>query len=352
MDIIQSEYIDRLLTEGASNGGSDVHLLVGQQPIYRIDGQLMSLQNEPVITPEAMEQMVYSLIGDANKQRLIAEKELDFAYQAKQGVRFRVNIHWEKGNLGLVARIISAQIPTMEEVRMEQVVYELSRLKQGLVLVTGPTGCGKSTSLAAIIDFINKERREHIVTLEDPIEYLFTSEKSIIRQRELYRDFLSFGQALKHVVRQDPNIIMVGEMRDLETISAALTVAETGHLVFATLHTLGSSETIDRIIDVFPPHQQPQIRLQLSMELRAVISQQLLPKVSGGRIAAREVMINTPAISNLIRENKVAQIRTVLQTSASDQMITLDQSLKKLYQEGLVDKEIATPYMVNPELLD
>ncbi|MDP3971046.1 MAG: type IV pilus twitching motility protein PilT [bacterium] len=347
-----TEYVDKILGLAASRRASDVHFFVGKKPLMRVDGVLMEIEEEEQLQANITEELVYSMLSPQRKQRFIKERELDFAYQIPNGVRFRVNIHWERGYVGMVARVIPMQIPTMEDLGMPDIVYELTRLKQGLVLVTGPTGCGKSTSLAAMINLINKERREHIITLEDPIEYIFTSDKSLIRQREMDRDFLSFSTALKHVVRQDPNIIMVGEMRDLETISAALTVAETGHLVFATLHTLGSSETIDRIIDVFPPYQQEQIRLQLSMELRAVVSQQLVPRVGGGRVAAREVMINTSAVSNLIRENKIPQLQTVLQTSADSGMITLDLSLKKLHDEGLVDRDLVSGYMQNPSLLD
>lgn len=350
--MLGTDRIEGLLSLAASNGASDIHLLVGLKPVFRVDGNLTEIENEEVFSPELMKEVVFSMLDPLRQEMFTKERELDFAYQIRQGTRFRVNIHWEKGNIGLVARVVSSHVPSMQDLGMPEVVYELSRLKQGLILITGPTGCGKSTSIAAIIDLINQERKEHIVTLEDPIEYLFTPQKSIIRQRELYRDFMSFASALKHVVRQDPNVIMVGEMRDLETIAAALTVAETGHLVLATLHTLGSSETIDRIIDVFPAHQQNQIRLQLSMELRAVVSQQLVPRVGGGRIAAREVMINTPAISNLIRENKVSQLRTVLQTSAQEHMQTLDQDLKKLYQERSISRETAELYMTNSELLD
>lgn len=350
--MLGTDRIEGLLSLAASNGASDIHLLVGLRPVFRVDGNLSEIENEEVFSPELMKEVVFSMLDPLRQEMFIKERELDFAYQIHQGTRFRVNIHWEKGNIGLVARVVSSHVPSMQDLGMPEVVYELSRLKQGLILITGPTGCGKSTSIAAIIDLINQERKEHIVTLEDPIEYLFTAQKSIIRQRELYRDFMSFASALKHVVRQDPNVIMVGEMRDLETIAAALTVAETGHLVLATLHTLGSSETIDRIIDVFPAHQQNQIRLQLSMELRAVVSQQLIPRIGGGRIAAREIMINTPAISNLIRENKVSQLRTVLQTSAQEHMQTLDQDLKRLYQERSISRETAELYMTNTDLLD
>lgn len=351
MSELSPDHIDSILATGASNNASDVHFIVGHQPLFRIDGHLVEVQSEPVVTPEAMQELVFSILTDEQKSKFMHDRELDFAYQVKKSARFRVNIHWERGYVGMVARVVRTNPPSMEEIHMPDVVYDLAKLHQGLVLVTGPTGCGKSTSMAAMLEHINHEQKAHIVTLEDPIEFLFTPNQSIIRQRELYRDFLSFGEALKHVVRQDPNVIMVGEMRDLETISAALTVAETGHLVLATLHTNGSADTIDRVIDVFPSHQQHQIRLQLSMELRAVISQQLLPAVNGGRIAAREILMNTPAVSNLIRENKVAQLTTVMQTSADEFMMTMDQDIKRLYQERLITKEVAQAYMDNPGLL-
>lgn len=345
------DHIEALLNAAAAHNASDVHIIVGHQPLFRIDGKLIEVQNEPVVTAEAANDLVFSLLTEQQKDKFLRERELDFAYQVKRVARFRMNIHWERGFVGLVARLVRAAPPSMESIMMPKIVHELTRLHQGLVLVTGPTGCGKSTSLAAMIDLINIERKVNIITLEDPIEFLFTARQSIIRQRELYRDFLSFSEALKHVVRQDPNVIMVGEMRDLETITAALTVAETGHLVLATLHTNGSAETVDRIIDVFPPYQQHQIRVQLSMELRAVISQILIPAANGGRLAVREIMINTPAVSNLIRENKIAQIKTVMQTSAQDKMSTMDQDIKRLYQERLIARDVAEAYITSPELL-
>lgn len=351
MTPVSPDRIEALLSAAAANNASDVHIIVGYLPLFRIDGKLVEVQNESIITADIAKDLVFSLLTDEQQAKFLADRELDFAYQVKRLARFRVNIHWERGYVGLVARLVKANPPTMESILMPDVVYDLTRLHQGLVLVTGPTGCGKSTSLAAMIQLINQESKANIITLEDPIEFLFTPAQSIIRQRELYRDFLSFSEALKHVVRQDPNVIMVGEMRDLETIAAALTVAETGHLILATLHTNGSAQTIDRIIDVFPPHQQHQIRLQLSMELRAVISQQLLPGSAGSRVVAREIMINTPAVANLIRENKVAQIKTVMQTSAQDNMVTMDQDIKELYQARAITREVATGYLENPELL-
>ncbi len=344
--------IESLLLKAVSHGASDVHIVVGHHPLFRIDGQLVEVDDEPLLNPELTSELVMALLNDEQQKMLITYRELDFAYAVKQTARFRINAHWERGYVGMVARIVNSNPPSMQNVGLSEQVAELTRLRQGLVLVTGPTGSGKSTSLAAMVELINQERKAHIVTLEDPIEFLFTAKQSIIRQRELHRDFLSFGEALKHIVRQDPNVIMIGEMRDLETIAAALTVAETGHLVFATLHTNGSAETIDRIIDVFPPHQQHQIRLQLSMELRAVISQILLPGITGGRVAAREIMMNTPAVSNLIRENKVAQLKTVMQTSAQDHMVTMDQDIKRLYLDRQITREVALAYIDSPELLD
>ncbi|OGY85107.1 MAG: hypothetical protein A3F54_02405 [Candidatus Kerfeldbacteria bacterium RIFCSPHIGHO2_12_FULL_48_17] len=341
-----------LFQQAYSNHASDLHILVGRKPIFRIDGILHEVTNWPVMTGDGARDFVGKVVDKKDWDTFMNERELDISYEVPGVARFRVNALWEKGNVSLVARVITPDPPTMEELMMPQVVYELIRLHQGLILVTGPTGCGKSTSLAAMINLINIERSENIVTLEDPIEFIHASKKSIIRQRELGHDTYSFSQALKHVVRQDPNVILIGEMRDLETIAAAMTIAETGHLVLATLHTISAAQTVDRIIDVFPPYQQDQIRLQLSLVLRGVISQQLIAKADGGRIAAREIMMNTPAISNLIRENKIAQIRTVIQTSANSEMITMDQDLKRLYKDGYISQETTQMYMLNPQDLE
>lgn len=340
-----------LLTQAFQNKASDLHILVGKRPLLRIDGVLHEIEDEEMVTAELSRKIITEILSPEQLKTLEEERDIDISYELDGTARFRVNCHYEKNNLGLVARVISYKPPLMEEIMMPDIVYKLTRLKQGLILVTGPTGCGKSTSLAAMINLINSERREHIVTLEDPIEFVYESNKSIIRQRQLGSDMYSFEQALKHVLRQDPNVILVGEMRDLETIATALTIAETGHLVFATLHTLNAAQTIDRIIDVFPPYQQEQVRLQLSMVLRGAIAQQLVPATNGGRIAAREILINTPAVSNLIRENKVPQIKTVIQTSANEEMVTMDQDLKKLYKDGLITRETAQMYMTNPQEL-
>lgn len=343
--------IRELMKAATEKKASDLHLVVGLPPIIRIDGELSNLKAKGVLTNKTIEQMAFSLLTDEQKQRFILSRELDFGYEYDNS-RFRVNLHYEKNNIGLVARVISDIMPTLEDINMPKIAYDLLGLKQGLILVTGPTGCGKSTTLAAMVNYINSNQSNSIVTLEDPIEYLFKPEKSIIIQRQLGNDILSFSNGLKHVLRQDPNVIMVGEMRDLETIGTTITLAETGHLVLATLHTYSAAQTIDRIIDIFPPHQQSQVRMQLSMTLAAVISQRLLPKIEGGRIAAREILINTPAISNLIRENKVAQIRTVIETSSKEGMISMDQCLKKLYDGKIISKEVAQTQMENPELLE
>lgn len=343
--------IDEILKRAAEKNASDVHLLVGHAPIYRIDGVLADF-GLPVVGERDIDRLILGVMNQTQWEKFLADRELDLSYEIPKIARFRINCYWERGNAALAARLIPPVIPTMEDVGMPKVVYRLARLHQGLVIVTGPTGMGKSTSLAAIINLINTERAENIITLEDPIEFIFESKKSIVSQRQLGQDMLSFAQALKHVVRQDPNVIMVGEMRDLETIATAITLAETGHLVLATLHTINAAQTIDRITDIFPPDQQAQIRLQLSLSLRGIIAQQLLPKIGGGRIAVREILTNTPAVSNLIRENKIAQIKTVIQTSASEGMISMDQDLKRLYKEGLLAKETVKSRISSPQLLD
>lgn len=355
--------INEIFKEGIDRKASDVHIVVGEPPIIRVNGELIRMEKYGVIDKKRAEELILSVLDPKqkekymtrreldishqldNKERYLNNRELDLSHQLETNDRLRVNLHFEKGNPSLVARIISTKIPTMEETGMPEVVYELSRLHQGLIILTGPTGCGKSTSLAAMINLINSERAANIITLEDPIEFIFAPRKSIIRQRQYGFDFLSFPDALKHVLRQDPNVIMVGEMRDLETIAATITLAETGHIVLATLHTPNAAQTIDRIIDIFPPYQQDQIRMQVSMCLVGVIAQQLLPTADGkGRTAAREIMINTPAVSNLIRENKIAQLKTVIQTSSDDGMITMDQSLEKLIKEGQITEELALQY--------
>lgn len=343
--------IDELLRSATKKGASDLHLVIGQKPIIRVNGILSPLEKTNAITPAEMQNLVFAIISQEQKQKFLKEKELDVSYEIKNLARFRINLHFEKNFMGLVARVIPSVIPTMEELQMPSIVYDLLKLNSGLLLITGPTGCGKSTSLAAMVEYINNNRNCHIVTLEDPIEFVFNPKKSLIIQRQLNTDMTSFGSALTHVLRQDPNVIVVGEMRDLETISTTVTLAETGHLVLATLHTHTADQTIDRIIDTFPPHQQNQIRLQLSITLIGVISQKLIPTIRGGRIATREILIKNAAIANLIRENKITQIKTVLQTSAQEGMYTTDQDLTRLYHEGLIDRETALSHMINTKLL-
>ncbi len=343
--------LKELLQVTANNNASDLHLMVDKVPVVRIDGVLKELTDFPVITRVDMEKMVYNILSERQKEKLLIEKDLDTSLEIEGLARFRISIYWTMGNLALSARVISPRLPTMEEITMPKIGYDFTRLTGGLVLVTGPSGCGKSTTLAAMINLINHERACNIITLEDPIEYVFSPVKSIISQRQLGTDFISFSNALKHIVRQDPDVIMVGEMRDLETIAAAVTLGETGFLVLATLHTRSAARTIDRIIDVFPPNQQAQIRLQLSLSLRGIIAQRLLPKVGGGRIAAREILVNIPSVANLIRENKIAQIQNIIQTSASEGMFTLDQDVNYLYKKGLITKETAKAYLTDSKHL-
>ncbi len=349
--IVMALSLEQLFQLAVDKDASDIHIVAKLPPVLRIDGELKQQLEYPPLTPRETEQLCFSILSVEQKRRFLETRDLDLGYELKDGTRLRVNMQWERNYAGIVARVISSKIPTMEDLLLPPVVYDLIRLKQGLILVTGPTGCGKSTSLAAMINLINSERSENIITLEDPIEFVYAPQKSIIKQRQLGTDMLSFADGLKYVVRQDPNIILVGEMRDLETIASTITLAETGHLVLATLHTFNAAQTVDRIIDVFPPHQQNQVRLQLSLFLRGIISQRLLPRARGGRIAAREILMNTAAIGNLVRENKIAQIKTAIQTSAEEGMFTFDQDVKRLYELQEITQEVALTHMSNPELL-
>ncbi len=336
-----------LLCIGIEKNASDVHLTVGLQPTFRIDGQLVSLI-ENKLTPQDTLDLVKQALDEKRLNKLNEDGEIDFSYSIPSVGRFRVNIFKQRGTYAMVLRIIPLEIPLMNVLGIPPVVDELSKLPRGLILVTGPTGSGKTTTLASIINKINSERRCHIITMEDPLEYLHKHKKSIVNQREVGSDTLSFANGLRGALREDPDVILVGEMRDLETISIAITAAETGHLVLSTLHTNGAAKTIDRIVDVFPPYQQQQIRVQLSAVIEAVISQQLLPKASGnGRVAAHEVMLATPAIRNLIREGKNHQIDTTIQTSGALGMQTMDTSLMNLYKRGLITKETAISQAYN-----
>ncbi|MEA5095476.1 MAG: type IV pilus twitching motility protein PilT [Sedimentibacter saalensis] len=336
-----------LLCIGIDRNASDVHLTVGLPPTFRIDGQLVSLI-EDKLTPDDTLDLVKQALDEKRLNKLNEDGEIDFSYSIPSVGRFRVNVFRQRGTYAMVLRIIPLEIPLMNELGIPPVVNELSRLPRGLILVTGPTGSGKTTTLASIINKINTERRCHIITLEDPLEYLHKHKKSIVNQREIGSDTHSFANGLRGALREDPDVILVGEMRDLETISIAITAAETGHLVLSTLHTNGAAKTIDRIVDVFPPYQQQQIRVQLSAVIEAVISQQLLPKATGsGRVAAHEVMLATPAIRNLIREGKNHQIDTSIQTSGALGMQTMDTSLINLYKRGAITKETAISQAYN-----
>jgi len=314
---------------------SDLHLNVGLLPVIRVDGELVPLNKFPQIIKKEMEEMVLGLLTERQRKMFDDIRDLDFSY-AINDTRFRVNIHYEKESIGLVARIINKDVPTMEQIGMPNIVRDIVDKNKGLVLVTGPTGCGKSTTLAAMISYINNNYSRNIITLEDPIEFLFKPNKSIIVQRQLGSE-----SGLKHALRQDPNVIMVGEMRDLETIAATITLAETGHLVLATLHTYNAAQSIDRIIDVFPPDQQGQVRTQLSMTLEMVISQRLLPGINGGRIAAREIMTRNSAVANLIRENKIAQIQSAIESGQESGMISAERDLRNLLEAGKISEEVA-----------
>lgn len=349
MPTTQNGSIDSMLQYAISKGASDLHLVAYNKPAIRIDGVLHRIEEQSELTPDAAKKLIYSILTPEQQQYLEKNMDLDFAYQVGEA-RFRINVHFEKNNVAMAARSIPSKIPSMEDLMLPEIAYELTRLPHGVVLVTGPTGSGKSTTLAAMINLINEERNAHLITLEDPIEFLFQSKNCIIEQRQLHSDMVTFAEGLKHVLRQDPNVVMVGEMRDLESIATTLTLAETGHLVLATLHTYSAAQTVDRLIDVFPPHQQTQVRLQVALTLRGVISQQLLPRVGGGRVAAREIMVNNSAIANLVRENKVPQIKSIIQTSAAQGMVTMEQDLRRLIEEGYITEEIAQTYVLEESL--
>ncbi len=332
---------------------SDLHLTAQMPPILRIHGELVIMRDIPPIKRDDLRRMIYGCLTDAQKEKFEKELELDFSLHFPNTDRFRVNVHMQRGSVEAAFRRVTSSIPSWESLGLPPVVKELARKPNGLILVTGPTGVGKSTTLAAMVDLINQEFSKLIITIEDPIEYLHRHGKSIVKQREVHQDTLSFANALRHVLRQDPDVIVVGEMRDLETISTAITAAETGHLVLATLHTVDAAQTVERIIDVFPPHQQQQIRLQLADCLQAVLSQQLLKRQDGqGRVLAMEVMTCTPAVRNVIREMRIEQIPNLIQTGSQYGMQSMDSSIRDLYARGIVGYEEAATYMKDPSLLD
>jgi twitching motility protein PilT len=331
--------IKDLLQYAVNKNASDLHFTEGLPPTLRVDGMLQHT-GYPVISREESKRIIYSILNDEQKVRFETELELDFSLYIPDLSRFRVNVHMQRGSVEAAFRIIPSRIMTIKELGLPAIVAELARKQNGLVLATGPTGMGKSTTLAAMVDLINTERQALVVSIEDPIEYVHKNKKSIIKQREVGSDTRSFAGALKHALRQDPDVILVGEMRDLETISTAITAAETGHLVLSTLHTPDAPQTIDRLIDIFPPHQQKQIMIQLAGSLQGVICQQLLPRKNiTGRVVACEIMTATPAVRSLIREQKTEQLSTVIQTNAKNGMVTMDKTLKKLYEEGIIDEQ-------------
>jgi len=354
---VQELHIDELLELTIDMKGSDLHIASGIPPIIRSDGELKPTPYENM-TPLDIQQMMYAILTDEQIQKFESNWELDFSYALQKKARFRVNIFKDKGSVAASLRLIPTKIPTLEEMGMPPLLEKLTHTRRGLILVTGPTGSGKSTTLAAMINHINLTRSEHIITIEDPIEFVHNHKLSVINQRELGMDTKSFSNALRASLREDPDVILVGEMRDLETVALAVSAAETGHLVFGTLHTNSAASSVDRMVDIFPPGQQGQVRLQLSNNLQAIISQQLIPSTPGfqaqtgrGRVAAQEIMIANPAIRNLIREAKAHQITSIIQTSANIGMITTDACLRKLYNEGKISYENALSRAQNEEEL-
>ena len=341
-----------LLMEVLHRRASDLHVTAGQHPVIRVRGRLVQLEDYPVMTTAATREVIYSILTNDQRQRLETDWQLDFAYAIPGVARFRVNAYFQRQAISAAFRLIPQELPSIDDLGLPTVLHDFAKRPRGMVLVTGPTGSGKSTSLAGIIDEINRTREEHILTIEDPIEFLHKHKKCIVNQREIGSDAQSFASALKGALRQDPDVILVGEMRDLETIHTALTAAETGHLVFATLHTQDTPQTIDRIIDVFPPEQQQQVRVQLSVALQGIVTQQLLPTLDGsGRIAACEVLVPTPAIRNLIREGKTHQIYSSLQTGANMGMQTMDTALAQLVRSGQISAKLAESRSTTPEEL-
>jgi twitching motility protein PilT len=343
--------LNELLAKLVELNGSDLHLTVGMPPVMRINGLLVPTDN-PRLTPRDTKEMVYAILRQEQREKLEREWEFDFAYALPGVARFRVNGYFQRDSLGAAFRHIPVGIKPFDELGLPKILPELCKKPRGFVLVTGPTGSGKSTTLASMLDYVNSTQELHIITIEDPIEYLHQHRKSVINQREVGADTHSFSSALKYILRQDPDVIMIGEMRDLETVAAALTAAETGHLVFATLHTQDAAQTIDRVIDVFPPYQQQQVRIQLAGTLQGIVSQQLLPTADGAsRIVACEVLIPTSGIRNMIREGKTHQLMSAMQAGQQYGMVTMDQSLADLHKRGLVTLDYALQRAIDPNVL-
>lgn len=339
--------IEDLLEEVIKVDSSDLHITVGAPPMLRIDGALTPIEGRAPLTEGEVEKLIFSIVDDVQKDILTKDKEVDFSFAFGDVARFRANAYHQKGNLGLALRLIPTKIRTVEDLGLPSIVNTFAEIPRGLVLVTGPTGSGKSTTLAAMVDKINSEKKLHIITIEDPIEYTHNHKKALIEQREVHYDTRSFAAALRSVLREDPDVVLIGEMRDLETIAAAITIAETGHLVLATLHTNNAAQSIDRMIDVFPPYQQQQIRVQLSNILQGVVSQRLIPQIGGGRVAVAEIMVSTPAVRNIVREGKTHQLDAVIQTSADQGMVGMDKALATLVKSGRIASEEARGYAID-----
>jgi twitching motility protein PilT len=344
--------IEVLLEEVVKRKASDLHLQVSLPPMLRVDGALVPVNGADILTDEAVETLIFAILDDDQKQILLKDKEFDFSFAFGDLGRFRVNAFHERGNLAAALRLIPNELLSIEQLGLPDIVNKFAEYPRGLVLVTGPTGSGKSTTLAAMINKINTERSHHIITIEDPIEFTHKSKKSVIVQREVHYDTYSFSAALRSALREDPDVVLVGEMRDLETIASAITIAETGHLVFATLHTNSAAQSIDRMIDVFPPHQQPQIRSQLSNILMAIVSQRLVPAIGGGRQAAAEILVATPAVRNIIREGKTHQLDAVIQTGGEFGMQSMDKMLTSMIHAGTITYDEARNYAVDVQELD
>lgn len=344
--------IEELLLLTIKRQASDLHIIPDYPPTIRVNGNLIVLRNYPIIDKDLSQQLAFSILTAEQKETFLLNKELDFSYQFNE-FRFRTNLYFTKGKIALAFRLIPSIIKTIEELNLPPILHQFSDLEQGFILITGPTGEGKSTTLAAIINEINLKYAKHIITVEDPIEFVYPTGKSIISQREIGQDTNSWRLALKAILREDPDVVLIGEMRDYESIQSALTIAETGHLVFSTLHTNSASQTLDRIIDIFPPHQQQQIRIQLSTVLKAIVCQKLLPKKDGsGRIVACEILLNNPAVASVIREGKTHLIDNILLTSSSEGMMLFERYLFELYLHGLITKETAFSYAIRPKELE
>jgi len=351
MPIDYQTKLAELMILAAQQGASDLHLSVGKHPTVRIDGNLVPISNESILTPEMTAGLIGALLTPEQQENLITEKEIDFAFSYEDKIRFRVNVYFQKGYLSAALRLIPVHIRTIEELDLPQGLHKFTNYQQGFFLAVGPAGHGKTTTLAALVDEINHKRMKHIITIEDPIEYTFTQDRALIDQREVGQDTLSFHHGLRSVLRQDPDVIMIGEMRDPESISIALTAAETGHLVFSTLHTNSGSQTIDRIVDSFPGEQQGQIRSQLATTLIGIVSERLIPRIAGGRVPACEIMFVNSAIKNLIREKKTYQIDLVIETSVQEGMMSLNRSLVDLVRKREISLESAETYSLNPSEL-